>query len=146
MINSELFSDCYIISYYIIITQLHLRIPLQRMYKVLGIICSVSLMIVPITSSRRLSKEQTAMLHRGKRASCCFVDIFCYTSCFNHGYNLRSLVQHERRVKDPETSRHRHRHHHQHRHRNLGFRTKRGTHDNVLWKKLRSVLKGDQTL
>ncbi|KAL4231543.1 hypothetical protein ACF0H5_009124 [Mactra antiquata] len=70
--------------------------------------------------------------------SCCFVDLFCYVSCFSSDYSLRSLVPYQTELGRFHTSetRHRRRHGH-HRQSESSFRTRREIDDNILWQKLR---------
>lgn len=110
------------------------------MDKFVSVICTIQLLLVP-AFSRRLQQSYS---HRNVMAfrdgnsyvSCCFVDIFCYTSCFGGGGGLRAFV-----ADDDfgifRTSETRHHHRHRHHHGFPSFRTKRSVPDNILWEKLR---------
>ena len=77
--------------------------------------------------------------------SCCFVDIFCYTTCFHGpGSNLRALVPDADAgsLRTSDSGRHRHRHHHG----VTRFRSKRGVNNrnnNTFMRKLRYVCNKD---
>lgn len=85
--------------------------------------------------------KRSAMAYRdhgtSSYISCCYVDIFCYTTCFGGpGGSLRALVPEANggTLRTSDSRRHRHRHHHG----EIHFRSKRATEsNNILWKKLR---------
>lgn len=118
---------------------LKVQMHMDRVYSTVYLL----LLLLPTVYSRRhlSSARRNLMAFRdpgtSSYISCCYVDIFCYTTCFGGpGGSLRALVPEADggSLRTSDSGRHRHRH----RHGDTQFRSKREVNkDNKFWRKIR---------